>query len=77
MASLSINDIKQELLTLKPAELTSLQITRQDPLVVVATVRTAGEIPPETVKLAQVRLSEDLDTPVRLRVIPQQVIDGQ
>ncbi len=61
----------------EPAELTGLQITRQDPLVVVATVRSVGEIPPETVKMAQVRLSEDLDTPVRLRVIPQRVIDGQ
>ncbi|MBZ0292569.1 MAG: TIGR00341 family protein [Anaerolineae bacterium] len=59
-----------------PAELIGLQITKQDPLMVVATVRTSSELPSESVKMAQVMLSEDLDTPVRLRVVVQKVIDG-
>ncbi len=59
-----------------PAELIGLQIREQEPLLVVATVRTATELSPETVKMAQVMLSEDLDTDVRLRIVVQRVIDG-
>jgi len=62
---------------LEPAELRDLQIIRQDagePLIVVATVRTADEIPPESVRMAQVMLGEDLGTEVRLRIIVQRVL---
>lgn len=61
---------------LEPAELVNLRIRHQDPLLVIATVRTATDLSPETVKMAQVMLSEDLDAQVRLRIIVQRVIDS-
>ncbi len=61
---------------LAPAELVNLQIRQQDPLIVVATVRTSSSLTPETVKMAEVMLSDDLNTPVRLRIVVQQVIYG-
>ncbi|QPC81260.1 TIGR00341 family protein [Phototrophicus methaneseepsis] len=59
-----------------PAEIIGLDIRQQDPLMVVATVRTADEISPETVKMAQVMLSDDLEKPALLRIIVQRVIDS-
>jgi uncharacterized hydrophobic protein (TIGR00271 family) len=60
----------------EPAELMGLQIVPEEPLMVIATLRTPEEIPSESVKMAQVMLSEDLDTQVRLRIVVQRVIDG-
>lgn len=58
-----------------PAELVGLQIDHQKPMVVTATVRTSAELSSETIKMAQVLLSEDLNTEVTLRIIMQRVID--
>ena len=60
----------------EPAQLVNLQIQQNDPLLVIATLRTPSVIEAETVRMAQVMLSDDLETPVRLRIIIQQVIDG-
>lgn len=60
----------------QPAQLVNLQIQQDDPLLVIATLRTPNIIETETVRMAQMMLSEDLETPVRLRIIIQQVIDG-
>jgi uncharacterized hydrophobic protein (TIGR00271 family) len=75
----SVERISQERLqtVFDPAELRDLQIVRgdaDDPLLVVATVRTAEDIPPESVTMAQVMLSDDLDTEVRLRIVVQRVV---
>ena len=61
---------------LEPAELISLQIRQQEPLLVVATVRTSDDLTSETVKMARVMLSEDLESDVRLRIVIQRVIDS-
>lgn len=59
-----------------PAQLVNLQIQHDDPLLVIATLRTPSVIESETVRMAQMVLSEDLETPVRLRIVIQQIIDG-
>ena len=61
---------------LEPAELVTLQIQQQEPILVIATVRTSVDLTPETVKMARVMLSEDLESDVRLRIVIQQVIDS-
>jgi len=61
---------------LEPAELISLKIQKQDPIIVVATVRTSDDLSSETVKLARFTLSEDLESDVRLRIIVEKVIDS-
>lgn len=60
----------------EPAELVNLQIRNQDPLLVIATIRTPTDLSPETVKMAQVLLSEDLETEVKLRIVMQRFIDS-
>lgn len=60
----------------EPAHLVDLEIHQQEPLLVVATVYTPTNIDQEAVRLAQVMLSEDLDTPVNLRIVVQHFIDG-
>ncbi len=60
-----------------PADVTSIEITEHDPLLVLVTVRTSTQgLPSGAMNLAQVILSEDFDEPVRLRVVLQRVIDG-
>lgn len=59
-----------------PAEIINLEVRQQDPMMVVATIRTGEEISAETVKMAQVMLSEDLEKPTMLRVVVQRVIDS-
>ena len=61
---------------LEPAELVSLTVHQQDPVLVVATVRTSADLTAETVKLARFMLSEDLESDVRLRIVIQKVIDS-
>lgn len=61
---------------LEPAELISLHIKQLEPILVIATVRTPTDLTSETVKLARVMLSEDLESDVRLRIVIQQVIDS-
>lgn len=61
----------------EPAEVINLNIRQQsDSTLVVATVRTAGEISPETVKMAQLLVNEELGSNARLRIIIQRVIEG-
>lgn len=60
----------------EPAELVNLTVKNQNPLLVIATVRTPIDLSPETVKMAQVLLSEDLETEVKLRIVMQRFIDS-
>jgi uncharacterized membrane protein len=59
-----------------PARIVDLEIMQdEDPVLVVATVRTSVDLSTEMVKMAQVILSEDLQTPAQLQVVVQRVID--
>ncbi|MCA9882214.1 MAG: TIGR00341 family protein [Anaerolineae bacterium] len=61
----------------EPAEIVNLNIRQQrDSTLVVATVRTAAEISQETVKLAQLLVSNNLGENAHLRIIIQRVIEG-
>lgn len=60
----------------EPAELVTLKIQQQEPILVVATVRTSEDLSSETVKLARFMLSEELEADVRLRIVVQKVIDS-
>lgn len=60
-----------------PAEVQDLQIirdTNDDSLEVVATIRTIDDIPEDSIRMAQVMLSEDLASDVRLRVVVQRMV---
>lgn len=59
-----------------PAEIVNLRIHQEEPLLVIATLRTPSPLEPEMVKMAEVMLTEDLGSPVRLRLLVQQVIDS-
>lgn len=59
---------------LAPAELVEMRVEANSPLTILATVRSAAPITPQTVQIVQNTLSSKLQEPVVLRVVVQTVI---